>query len=202
MKKKLCVVLVAAAACVFSASAELIMTVSQVGSNVVAIASGSVNLDAVVLVSSTWDGIGVVPTYGYCSVGEADIDLSVPDGCSYYGISGPDSIGSSSTTVEASSGSGDAVGMFATASLLLLPENYVSGAELYGTATFENSTISGLGLDEGQYVYTWGSGDTADSLTVNIGVVPEPATAGLLGMSCVALWLIRRFKKYLNYYRS
>lgn len=32
--------------------------------------------------------------------------------------------------------------------------------------------------------------------------VPEPATAGLLGISVGALWLIRRLKKAANYYRS
>jgi hypothetical protein len=44
--------------------------------------------------------------------------------------------------------------------------------------------------------YTW----DADSISVT--VVPEPATAGLLGISLGALWLVRRLKKAMNYYRT
>ena len=42
---------------------------------------------------------------------------------------------------------------------------------------------------------------TAGSMdyTVSINVVPEPATAGLLGLSVGALWLLRRLK---NHYRT
>ena len=37
---------------------------------------------------------------------------------------------------------------------------------------------------------------------ISVQAVPEPATAGLLGISAGALWLIRRLKKAANYYRT
>lgn len=45
---------------------------------------------------------------------------------------------------------------------------------------------------------------TADwsDMIIQAGVVPEPATAGLLGISVGALWLFRRLKKTANYYRT
>ena len=43
--------------------------------------------------------------------------------------------------------------------------------------------------------------DANTAITVT-EAVPEPATAGLLGISVCALWLFRRLKKAMNYYRS
>ena len=41
---------------------------------------------------------------------------------------------------------------------------------LSGTATWDNTTISGLTLIPGSYTWSWGSGPSLDSFTVNIGV--------------------------------
>jgi hypothetical protein len=51
---------------------------------------------------------------------------------------------------------------------LILPQGYVSGTALSGTATWANQTLASLGLTPGQYVYTWGANATADSLTINL----------------------------------
>jgi hypothetical protein len=53
-----------------------------------------------------------------------------------------------------------------------------------------------MGLTPGTYVYTWGSGANADSVTINISAVPEASTwammlAGLAGLS----YLGRRSRK-------
>jgi MYXO-CTERM domain-containing protein len=50
-----------------------------------------------------------------------------------------------------------------------------------------NTTIAGLGLTPGTYTYTWGTGGTANSLTINISGVPEPAS---LTMAATAAALI------------
>jgi len=52
-------------------------------------------------------------------------------------------------------------------------------------------TLAGLGATPGTYVYTWGSGRTADSFTINIGVVPEPVSLAMLGVPA-AIALLRR----------
>lgn len=53
-----------------------------------------------------------------------------------------------------------------------------------------------MGITPGNYVWTWGEGNTFDSATVS--VVPEPAAAGLLGISAAALWLFRRAKNHYS----
>jgi hypothetical protein len=52
-------------------------------------------------------------------------------------------------------------------------------------------------LTPGKYVYTWGSGADDDSLTVNIGEVPEPSTwamllLGFAGLGFASSWSSRR----------
>jgi len=74
---------------------------------------------------------------------------------------------------------------------LYVPENYVSGSYLSYNGVIADETYSGIGSTPGSYIYTWGSGPTADSLTINIGVVPEPASLAMLGVPA-ALALLRR----------
>jgi hypothetical protein len=66
---------------------------------------------------------------------------------------------------------------------LLLPTDYVSGTALLSSATWYNETFGSLGLAPGSYVYSWGLGIEADSLTLNIvdpNAVPEPDTLALV----------------------
>jgi hypothetical protein len=68
--------------------------------------------------------------------------------------------------------------------LLVVPGGYISGTPLAGTATFSGTTLVAMGATPGTYVWTWGSGNTADSLTLLIGAsaeVPEPGTLFLVG---------------------
>jgi hypothetical protein len=75
---------------------------------------------------------------------------------------------------------------------LVVPEGYVSGSQLSDTDTYFDETIAQLGLAPGIYNYTWGSGATADSLTINIGVVPEPASVAVVAIPALALLRRRR----------
>ena len=72
----------------------------------------------------------------------------------------------------------------------ICPQIMSRKAKLSGTATFEDNTVAAMGLQEGQYVWTWGSGGNADSLTLNI--TPEPATLALLAVGATALLRRRR----------
>lgn len=111
-------------------------------------------------------------------------------------ISGPSDFGAGPVFLS-SSGGGDTVGIF-TVGVVLLPVDYVSGSALSDTSTWDSSTIAGLALTQGTYVYTWGSEATADSFTVNIGdsPTPEPGTTYLLGVAGVSL-VIHRLRKQI-----
>ena len=73
--------------------------------------------------------------------------------------------------------------------MILLPQKYASGTPLTGSSVFENQSLESLGLNVGEYTYTWGIGEHADSLTIKVGDVPEPSTwammlLGFAGLGC------------------
>jgi hypothetical protein len=70
--------------------------------------------------------------------------------------------------------------------MLILPDGYSSGASLVGLSTIPGTSLASLGMTPASFVWSWGSGSSADSITLNI--VPEPSTAllvctGLLGLA-------------------
>lgn len=145
------------------ANAEFVITVYQSGSNVVATGSGTINT-AGLTVTSSGTAVGHVnPSNGTIYLGPA---TSTND---YQGttVSGPSSFGSG-TLANASSGSGPIVGVNPSNHRILLPQSYVSGAQLSDSSQWNSTTLSGLGLTVGIYTYTWGAGDNADSMVVDI----------------------------------
>ena len=90
-------------------------------------------------------------------------------------------------------GSGDVVGVQGL--LLLVPQGYVSGNPLSGSATFDNATFASLGITPGTYTWTWGTG--VDSFTLQIGpagVSDAGSTLGLLLVALGGLFGLSRFK--------
>ena len=128
--------------------------------------------------------------------GSDAVEVSCPTGedLLWQGISGPASFGSGALTL-ASGVTGADVGIDGALAALQTPDNYVSGSALSDTLTFDNTTISGLGLTPGTYTYTWGGGPDADSYTVDIeasaSTEPEPGSLALFG-SALALLAVRR----------
>lgn len=167
-----------------SSSAAIIIDVSQVGPDVVANASGSVNVAALSFLSPI-DAYGAVfPSSGFLFVGTAD--MTTLDW--YTGATGPTSLGPGRITA-ASSGTGPGIGVFGGELGILLPATLTPA--LSGTSTFTGTTLAQLGLTAGTYTWTWGTGPTADSLTINVTAVPEPhqyAMAAGLGLAGMALW--------------
>ena len=53
-----------------------------------------------------------------------------------------------------------------------VPSSYVSGAPISNSMTFTSTSFFLMGLNTGTYVYNWGSGANADSVTVYVGVTP------------------------------
>jgi hypothetical protein len=171
-----------------SAHAAVIIDITQQGSDVVVTGSGTI--DSTDLLPSTPLGAGgnIDPSSASVLAGPISGNLSLRE---WQGINGPTSFGNGPGAV-ATSGSGDLFGVAGLSGYLYLPGNYSSGVSLSATDTYSSSTISGLGLTPGTYVYTWGTGADADSLTVQIGV-PEPSTWAMMILGFLGLgWMTYR----------
>jgi hypothetical protein len=169
-----------------STHAEFIITFAQVGNDVVATGgdgaggNGSLNTRSLIDIGSTFFTARINPAAGTAIVGTISGDEVSGT------INGPSNIGSRNLAEIASSASGNLVGITSNMgpAELIVPASYSPGAPISGTATWSNSTISGLGLTPGTYTWTWGSGMTADSLEVIVpAAVPEPSSLILLGLA-------------------
>lgn len=181
--KKIVLAATAALAFVLSAapaSAAYVINVYQSGANVVASGSGSLNISGLTMNNSPTSGNGwVFPSGAYMKVGSGMSVLAQG-----VGITGPSNYGTSPLSlVNADINTGAIVGINMQAApaqtrFIFVPQGYVSGANLgMSTSTYNNKTLSGLGLTAGNsYTWTW----AADSFTINVlstaPGVPEPAT--------------------------
>jgi len=173
------------------ARAAFVVTMQQVGSNVVATGSGSLNTAAFSkIVGSTTEVAGIQPNLDFVTVGPA---VSTPIDLYSGSILGPANFGSGGQSV-ATSGSGDLVfSGGSNTSFLYVPQGYISGNPLSDTSTWANSTFSSLGITPGTYKWTWGAvGAGADSFTLVATAVPEPATLALFGVAGLSLLARRR----------
>jgi hypothetical protein len=149
------------------AQAGYIVTLQQVGPDVVATGSGAINLTGLTFSQSgslnpeIHPGFGSGPIFQGCSISTGPTSSSVD---SYIGgPSGPTSFGSSPFGGFASSGSGNMVGIgvapfWFEGVLLSVPNGYVSGTPLSDMAIYSGKTLATLGVKPGTYVWTWGNG--------------------------------------------
>ncbi|MEM7473891.1 MAG: PEP-CTERM sorting domain-containing protein [Planctomycetota bacterium] len=154
------------------AKSEVILTVQNVGPDVVATANGSLNLTALTATNAQ-SSVYMIPDRALVRTGttpSVQVDR-------YVTATGPTSLGSGGF-IFADSGTGDRFGV--EGQLFDVYDNYVSGTSLSSTATWNNQSLSTLGLTPGIYSWTWGSGASADSITMYVGAVPEPASFQLL----------------------
>jgi hypothetical protein len=184
--------------CVKPAGASVIMTLEQVGPDVVATGSGTINLTDL-----TFEGTsGVTPAEIASVVALLQVGVTSPSEI-YGGIAGPGSFGFGTFTL-ASSSTGDFLGISGGLHEIEVAPGYISGAPLSETATFDSTTLAGLGVTPGTYTWTWGTGVNADSLTLYAGVpapttAPEPASLLLLAVGLGgAAWLKARERRRSN----
>jgi PEP-CTERM motif len=180
------------------AHAGYTVTLDEVGGNVVATGSGTIDLTGLSL------AIRDLALEPLTTPIDANIVVGSPLGPQadiYTGVTGPASFGTGSATT-ATSGSGDIVGingfLFAPPPEQMMnvdvPTGYMSGEPLSDMSTYDNATFASLGVTPGTYVWTWGSGPTDDTFTLQIGpaAVPEPSSLALLGLAFAGLPLVRR----------
>ena len=186
-----CFTTVAASSLATPANASYIIDVVQSGANVDETGSGSIDTAALYDAGSSTGVAGMSAELGALWVGSGG----------YTGwagnITGPFSFGTGGYA-RASSTTGGFAGI-AEAQEIYVPQNYVSETVMSGTGVFDNTTLAGLGLTAGTYVFTWGSGATAASLTVQIdppsSPLPAPASAPLMvvpALAIIAGWQIQR----------
>jgi hypothetical protein len=166
-----------------------VVTLQQVGSNVVATGSGAIDLTGLTFDSTSGTVAGIFPSMGFISVGPT----SFPSTDHYSGtITGPTSFGIGAFE-NASNGSGDLVGIFGGGPTLTVPQGYVSGSPLSDSATYAG-TFGSIGVTPGTYVWTWGTGQD-QKFTLDV-VVPEGSTLSLLFLGMIALFGASRFRSF------
>lgn len=167
----------------------VVINVEEVGQDIVVSGSGSFNLTGLTQ-------IGGQALFGAVGSANGIMRLGGPNSDHYYNmyqtVSGPLFTMDYAT---ASSFTGDRFGLMASVGFIYTPQLYVSGTQLSGTMTLLNRSFESLNATQGTYVYTWGEGENADSLTLNIGeaevAVPEPASAVTMLLGIGLLFLLR-----------
>jgi len=165
------------------AQAGYIVTLQQVGPNVVATGSGAIDLTGLTFYSNLGFNPVIQPNIALILTGTAFSNLTA-----YVGFSGPTSFGSGTFT-EPNSSSGDSVGIsgFGISGFdpsLYVPSGYVSGSPLSDTAIYDSATFDSLGVMPGTYEWTWGTGQNQNFTLI---AVPEPRVGLLLGAGLLVL---------------
>jgi hypothetical protein len=148
------------------AQAGYMVTLQQVGADVVATGRGPIDLTGLSIV-----GHGI-PTDAEMEPQNGGIFTGQPALSDLYQgtISGPTHFGNAPFGGLAipNSASGDMVGIDRNPNVLVVPPGYVSGTALSDRATYSGKTLATLRVTPGTYVWTWGTGAN-QNFTLKIG---------------------------------
>jgi hypothetical protein len=160
-----------------SAQAAYVTTFEEIGSNVVEVGGGTLDLTDLTLTGGIFTKLFIAPSEPSFVSGTKGDQGDIYDGA----LSGPANWGPGATTF-ANSSSGDLVGLVPSGAEIIVPDDYVFGDPLSETSTYVGASFASLGLKPGSYVYSWGTGDHADTFTLNVvaGSVPEPSTWAMM----------------------
>jgi len=157
-----------------SVYAAAIINVDQVGSDVVATITGSIDKDALTPSYTYSHGqygiIAGADNYdGLIGVGESATVAN------YYTVAEHHDISTSPLYFHATSNTGGHFQIrevnYSDQGVLSLPSDYVSNSPINSTSTWSGNTIVGMGLISGTYLYRLGNGET---ITLNIGQGSSP----------------------------
>ncbi len=173
------------------ARANYIVTLEQVGSNVVATGSGAFDLSGLTFLNQGLGSPYMAASQGLIQTGSAaSTDV-------YTGFTGPTSFGSGGN-VFASTSSGDFVTIVgsSTPKMMMVPQGYVSGHSLSDSMTFNNATFASLGVTPGTYVWSWGTGTNQNfTLVIPAAQVPDSGSPlGLFFLSLIGLFGLNRLR--------
>ncbi len=165
------------------ANAEVVVNFFEQDGNVEAVASGSLNIDGL----GAPDGFGSSSSFVLGSGFSSSFDGAF--GVGIAGAAGQNDAYVINTDLEFCTGgrtttfddTGLRVGIASGRTLpdrLYVVPGYQSGTPIESTATFEGTTLAAMGMIPGTYVFSWGSGDNADQLTLIIGEAPPSDADG------------------------
>ena len=144
------------------AQAGYIVTLRQVGPDVVATGSGAIDLTGLTFYTPGASGGVISPAADVIVTGPTPFGLTAP--CDLYQgtFNGPLGFGDGDTAL-ANSGTGDLVGILRSIRLqgsrvLTVPRGYVSGTALSDSAIYSDASLATLGVTPGTYVWKWGTG--------------------------------------------
>lgn len=166
---------------------DLEIVIAQVGPDVVATGTGSLSdLAGLTLASSN------ISTSARVTANQSRILVGGAGNMNIYnGLSVSGSLGTGSTNLTATSGTGLLIGMNGSGTSLWLQSGYVAGTQINSTATWTGTTLATLGLTPGSVVNaTWNSG--GHSMRVTVQAVPEPSTIAMSGLATLAMGLVAR----------
>ncbi|MFL6513906.1 MAG: PEP-CTERM sorting domain-containing protein [Chthoniobacterales bacterium] len=168
------------------ASAGYVVTLNQVGSDVIATGGGPLDLTGLTFREPTslgdFNNPGIIPVDGVIVTG-AGGKMDV-----YTGFSGPPSFGSGGATrgTIPFSSTGDLVGISPLFNNnLFVPAGYLSNNPLSDVATYSGKTFSSLGVAPGTYEWSWGTGLNQN---FTLQIVPESSTWILLLLGLTILF--------------
>jgi len=160
-------------ACSSALQAIIVVSIQQVGNDVVVSYDGS--WDSFTSNSDATTNAINIASNGMISTDGSNIDRMLT------GVTKSSGSWTASGTV-ASSRSGDLFGF--NSSLVIAPDGYTAGSNLSGSITFSNNTLVGLGLTAGDSGSFTGGGNTVN---FSVSAIPEPSTYVLISALLIGI---------------
>ena len=179
---------------VMTANAAVIVTVQEVGQNVVFESTGSLDVTGLTPIGQS-NTIGFVRgTEGFVFgvFGNTEVDV-------YAATSAPTAFGGTESTnpdtFVATSPPDSAFGALVDPAVIRLPVGYTSGTPLIFEMVFFDQSLMTMELFPGTYVWTLANDDTVTLQISGPAEVTAPPTLPLLGAAVLGLGLIRRRRR-------